>query len=139
MASLRTLLIAICAAIATVVATPTMRSTTSSPIVTLDRGEFTGTTSDGVNKFLGIPFAQPPSVVYAGFSSLSSLTDPPNRPSPTVLATCASVYPRHLAPTLAHTTLLRSVFHAPNKHLRRRFRTDYLNRRLTSSRAPSQP
>ncbi|KAH9970754.1 Alpha/Beta hydrolase protein [Lactifluus volemus] len=30
------------------------------PTVTLDNGAFIGTTSDGINKFLGIPFAQPP-------------------------------------------------------------------------------
>ncbi|KAH8977833.1 carotenoid ester lipase precursor [Lactarius akahatsu] len=30
------------------------------PIVTLDMGTFVGTTADGLNKFLGIPFARPP-------------------------------------------------------------------------------
>ncbi|KAI9434682.1 Alpha/Beta hydrolase protein [Lactarius indigo] len=39
-------------------AAPTTHATP--PIVTLDRGKFTGTTADGVNKFLGIPFAKPP-------------------------------------------------------------------------------
>ncbi|KAH9970751.1 Alpha/Beta hydrolase protein [Lactifluus volemus] len=32
----------------------------ASPTVTLDCGVFIGTTSDGINKFLGIPYAQPP-------------------------------------------------------------------------------
>ncbi|KAI9449008.1 carotenoid ester lipase precursor [Lactarius psammicola] len=58
MAPLQTLLVIICTVTATVLASPTIRST--SPIVTLDRGKFIGTTSDGVDKFLGIPFAQPP-------------------------------------------------------------------------------
>ncbi|KAH8982052.1 carotenoid ester lipase precursor [Lactarius hatsudake] len=58
MASLRVSLIAICAAAATVLAaTP---PTYSGPIVTLDRGTFVGTTANGINKFLGIPFAKPP-------------------------------------------------------------------------------
>ncbi|KAH9039114.1 carotenoid ester lipase precursor [Lactarius pseudohatsudake] len=55
MASLQALLVAICAVttISTVLAIPTTRS--ASPIVALGGGEFIGTTSDGVNKFLGIP------------------------------------------------------------------------------------
>src|SRR6266702_2386906 len=80
MVSLRVSLAAIYAVAATVLAAtpPPIRST--SPIVTLDRGTFIGTTANGINKFLGIPFAQPPSVVDFG-SALSSLTDPPNRQS----------------------------------------------------------
>ncbi|KAH9030327.1 carotenoid ester lipase precursor [Lactarius pseudohatsudake] len=58
MAFLRELLVFICAATATVLAAPTIPATC--PIVTLDRGTFIGTTTDGVNRFLGIPFAQPP-------------------------------------------------------------------------------
>ncbi|KAH9175637.1 Alpha/Beta hydrolase protein [Lactarius sanguifluus] len=59
MAFLRELVVFICAATATVLAAPAIPATC--PIVTLDRGTFTGTTADGVNRFLGIPFAQPPS------------------------------------------------------------------------------
>jgi carboxylesterase type B len=58
MAFLRALLIIICAANATVLAALTTH--TAGPIVTLDRGLFIGTTANGTNKFLGIPFAQPP-------------------------------------------------------------------------------
>ncbi|KAH9178044.1 carotenoid ester lipase precursor [Lactarius sanguifluus] len=58
MVFLRALLIAICAATATVSASPAIYATP--PIVTLDRGKFIGTAADGVNKFLGIPFAKPP-------------------------------------------------------------------------------
>ncbi|KAI9454047.1 carotenoid ester lipase precursor [Lactarius psammicola] len=58
MAFLRGFLVIICAATATVLAAPAIRATR--PIVKLDRGTFIGTTADGVNKFLGIPFAQPP-------------------------------------------------------------------------------
>ncbi|KAH9175630.1 carotenoid ester lipase precursor [Lactarius sanguifluus] len=58
MASLWVSLFAICAAAATVLAaTP---PTYSGPIVTLDRGTFVGTTVNGINQFLGIPFAKPP-------------------------------------------------------------------------------
>ncbi len=64
MAFLRALLVIICAATATVLATSTMHDTC--PIVTLDKGTFIGIKADGVNKFLGIPFAQPPSVVDFG-------------------------------------------------------------------------
>ncbi|KAH9027863.1 carotenoid ester lipase precursor [Lactarius hengduanensis] len=56
MASLQALLVAICA----VTTTTVLEIPTTSPIVALGGGEFIGTTSDGVNKFLGIPFAQPP-------------------------------------------------------------------------------
>ncbi|KAH9170119.1 alpha beta-hydrolase [Lactarius sanguifluus] len=59
MASLLVSFFAICVAAATVLAaTPPI--TSSSPIVKLDRGTFVGTTANGTNKFLGIPFAQPP-------------------------------------------------------------------------------
>ncbi|KAH9053688.1 Alpha/Beta hydrolase protein [Lactarius vividus] len=58
MVFLRALLIATCAATATVSASPTTHATP--PIVTLDRGKFIGTAAGGVNKFLGIPFAKPP-------------------------------------------------------------------------------
>ncbi|KAI9454051.1 carotenoid ester lipase precursor [Lactarius psammicola] len=59
MAFLRALLVIICATTAIVLATPTVHAATC-PIVTLDKGTFIGTTVDGVKKFLGIPFAQPP-------------------------------------------------------------------------------
>ncbi|KAI9454054.1 Alpha/Beta hydrolase protein [Lactarius psammicola] len=59
MASLRVSLVAICAAAATVLAATTPLPS-APPIVTLDRGTFIGTTANGLNKFLGIPFAQPP-------------------------------------------------------------------------------
>jgi len=72
--SVQTLLAAIyTAAIITVSATPTTPSTPH--IVTLDQGTFTGTTSDSVVKFLGIPFAQPPSVLAVSFDSPICLTD----------------------------------------------------------------
>ncbi|KAI9457437.1 carotenoid ester lipase precursor, partial [Lactarius psammicola] len=58
MAFLRASIIAIYAATVTVLATPTGYA--APPIVTLDNGKFIGTTVDGVNKFLGIPFAKPP-------------------------------------------------------------------------------
>src|SRR6266702_6721023 len=64
MAFLRASLVAICAATATVLAAPTIYAI--HPIVTIDKGKFIGTTADGVNKFLGIPFAKPPSVVDIG-------------------------------------------------------------------------
>ncbi|KAH9061818.1 alpha beta-hydrolase [Lactarius deliciosus] len=59
MASLRVSLFAICAAAAIVLAAAPPISS-SSPVVKLDRGTFVGTTANGTNKFLGIPFAQPP-------------------------------------------------------------------------------
>ncbi len=65
MAFLRASIVVICAATATVLAAPTIYAT---PIVTLDKGEFIGTTADGVNNFLGIPFAKPPSVVAVGLT-----------------------------------------------------------------------
>ena len=61
MSILRGLLVTICAAAATVVAAPTIHD--SRPTVTLDDGKFIGTTANGTNSFLSIPFAQPPSVV----------------------------------------------------------------------------
>ncbi|KAN0141650.1 Alpha/Beta hydrolase fold [Lactarius tabidus] len=60
MAFLRAKLVALCAATATVLAVSTPYATP--PIVTLGEGTFIGTSNDGVNMFLGIPFAQPPSV-----------------------------------------------------------------------------
>ena len=54
-------LFALGVATATVLASPTSNDTPS--IVTLDKGTFIGTSNDGVNMFLGIPFAQPPLVV----------------------------------------------------------------------------
>jgi carboxylesterase type B len=61
MVLLRALLVAFWVAIATVLASPSINATY--PIVTLDRGTFIGTTVNGTSKFLGIPFAQPPSVL----------------------------------------------------------------------------
>ncbi|KAH8982158.1 carotenoid ester lipase precursor [Lactarius hatsudake] len=58
MVFLRASLLVICAATATILATPTTHATC--PIVTLDKGTFIGTTANDVNKFLGIPFAKPP-------------------------------------------------------------------------------
>ncbi|KAH9030331.1 carotenoid ester lipase precursor [Lactarius pseudohatsudake] len=58
MVFLQALLLTICVAIAIFLA-PITKHTTR-PIVTLDKGEFSGTTAGGVNKFLGIPFAKPP-------------------------------------------------------------------------------
>ncbi|KAI0265664.1 carotenoid ester lipase precursor [Gloeopeniophorella convolvens] len=58
MGMLQRSLIAFCGVTTTVLAGPTIRS--SGPTATLDNGTFVGTSSSGVNKFLGIPFAQPP-------------------------------------------------------------------------------
>ncbi|KAF8272602.1 Alpha/Beta hydrolase protein [Lactarius quietus] len=58
MAFLRGLLVAVCAATTTVLADPAVPAT--SPTITLDKGKFIGTTINGTNRFLGIPFAQPP-------------------------------------------------------------------------------
>ncbi|KAF8272611.1 Alpha/Beta hydrolase protein [Lactarius quietus] len=58
MVFLRALLVAIWAVTAPVSAAPSTHS--DYPIVTLDSGTFIGTTANGTNKFLGIPFAQPP-------------------------------------------------------------------------------
>ena len=65
MTFLRASLVFICIATATVLA-----AHPAGPIVTLDKGTFIGATASGVNKFLGIPFAQPPCVVQ-----LSALFD----------------------------------------------------------------
>ena len=137
MSFLRAKLFAVCAATATVLAAPTAYATP--PIVTLDQGTFIGTSNNSVNTFLGIPFAQPPSVVDV-ISALSAWTDPPDRPFLTELATCASVCPRRLPPTPSgHTTQLRSVFPAPNKQLRWRSRVGYLKRRSRPLRLRRQP
>ena len=64
MVFLRALLVAVWIATATVSASPSTHTTY--PIVTLDNGTFVGTTANGTNKFLGIPFAHPPSVVDYG-------------------------------------------------------------------------
>ena len=63
-------LVAICVAAFTVSAAPSPTTHAAPPIVMLDKGKFIGTTADGLNRFLGIPFAQPPSVVDVG-STLS--------------------------------------------------------------------
>ena len=136
MVFLRAKLFTVCAATATVLAAPTTYATP--PIVTLDKGTLIGTSNGGVNTFLGIPFAQPPSVIDV-ISALSAWTDPPDRPFLTELVTCASVRPRRLPPTPpVHTTQLCSVFLAPNKQLRWQFQVGYLKRRssLRSSRKP---
>jgi hypothetical protein len=65
MAFLWAKLFALCAATATVFAAPSPTTYATPPIVTLDKGTFIGTSNDGVNAFLGIPFAQPPSVAGA--------------------------------------------------------------------------
>ena len=55
-------LVAICSAAASILATLPKRYT--SPVVTLDQGEFMRKTANSINQFLGsIPFAQPPSVI----------------------------------------------------------------------------
>ena len=64
MAFLRELLVTICAATGTVLAAPTIHAT--GPIITLDGGTFIGKVAHGVNQFLGIPFAHPPSVLDVG-------------------------------------------------------------------------
>ncbi len=57
---LLTSLVAICAAASTL--SVTLPAFNASPIVALDKGKFIGTTVNGINQFLGIPFARPPSV-----------------------------------------------------------------------------
>ena len=123
---MRASLVIICAATTTILAAATTHA--PGPIVTLDTGTFIGATADGVNKFLGIRFAQPPFVVH-----LAILLDSPAKP--TELATSASVIPSRLAPTLANTMLLRSVFHALNKRPTCRFQAGYLRRRSTTLRS----
>ena len=61
MAFLRALHVAVWVATVTVFASAS--SNTTYPTVTLDDGTFIGTTANGTNQFLGIPFAQPPSVI----------------------------------------------------------------------------
>ncbi|KAH9970733.1 carotenoid ester lipase precursor [Lactifluus volemus] len=56
MASLKSSFLTLCAVMPMVLANLEV----ASPTVTLDSGSFTGTTSNGINNFLGIPFAQPP-------------------------------------------------------------------------------
>jgi acetylcholinesterase len=72
MAFLWAKLFALCAATATVFAAPSPTTYATPPIVTLDKGTFIGTSNDGVNAFLGIPFAQPP-VGYLRFRQPQSL------------------------------------------------------------------
>jgi hypothetical protein len=63
MTFLRAKLFTLCTATAIVLAAPSPTTYATPPIVTLDKGTFIGTSNNGVNAFLGIPFAQPPSVV----------------------------------------------------------------------------
>ncbi|KAF8262660.1 carotenoid ester lipase precursor [Lactarius quietus] len=72
MTFLRASLVVLCAVTTTSLATPSIRATP--PAVTLDKGTFIGTSADGVNRFLGIPFAQPPSVVGLGSVQSAGLT-----------------------------------------------------------------
>jgi acetylcholinesterase len=69
--NLRAYLVTLCAAISALSVIPTTHAAT----VQLDDGTFIGTTSDGVNNFLGIPFAQPPCVTSLWRYYLSSSTD----------------------------------------------------------------
>lgn len=55
------------------------------PMVTLDQGTFTGVADGLANKFLGIPFAQPPLVTNLTLSNFTLMTFP-------VLAISASVF-----------------------------------------------
>jgi hypothetical protein len=64
MVFLRALLVPVWVAATTVFASPLADSTC--PVVKLDEGTFIGTTSNGTNSFLGIPFAHPPSVLDVG-------------------------------------------------------------------------
>ena len=130
-------LVALGFATATVLADPT--SYDSPPTVTLDNGTFIGRSNDGVNMFLGIPFAQSPLVVDIGYA-LSAWTDPHNRPFPTELATCASVCPSRLPPTPpGQTTQLRLVFPASNNQRHWQFRMGYLKRQLRPLSLRRQP
>ncbi|KAH9030328.1 hypothetical protein EDB85DRAFT_1438939 [Lactarius pseudohatsudake] len=65
--------------------------------------------------------------------------DPPNWPSLTELATCASVFPRRLTLTLVHIMRLRPVFRTPNKQARLWYRSSYLKRWSITSRASPGP
>lgn len=77
MAFLRVSLVVFCAATATVLATsPPVPPTT--PIVILDQGKFIGTTVNGVNMYLGIPYAQPPFVVEFVLVLNPLAADPPS-------------------------------------------------------------
>jgi acetylcholinesterase len=60
MTFLRAKLFTLCTATAIVLAAPSPTTYATPPIVTLDKGTFIGTSNNGVNTFLGIPFAQPP-------------------------------------------------------------------------------
>jgi hypothetical protein len=93
MVFLRALLVAIWAATSTVSAAPSAYA--NYPIVTLDSGTFIGTTANGTNRFLGIPFAQPPCVVDFGLALHPSWLTL----QPTELVACASVCPKRLIPT----------------------------------------
>jgi hypothetical protein len=53
-------LVGLCAVISILLATPVNGG---GPTVQLDNGTFIGTASNGTNQFLGIPYAQPPSVM----------------------------------------------------------------------------
>jgi hypothetical protein len=64
MVFLRALLVPVWVATTTVFASPLTDSTC--PVVKLDEGTFIGTTTNGTNSFLGIPFAHPPSVLDVG-------------------------------------------------------------------------
>jgi hypothetical protein len=64
MVFLQALLVSVWVATTTVFASPVTDSTC--PVVKLDRGTFIGTTANGTNSFLGIPFAHPPSVLDFG-------------------------------------------------------------------------
>jgi hypothetical protein len=110
---LRALLVPVWVATTAVFASPLTDSTC--PVVKLDKGTFIGTTANGTNSFLGIPFAHPPSVLYFWFRSPSSLTDPQNLE----LEIYVSVGLSRLAHTLANTMLPRSVFRAPSKRVLR--------------------
>ena len=61
MVILRAFLVSILVATTTVLASPSTDSTC--PVVTLDKGTFIGTTANDTDRFLGIPFAHPPSVL----------------------------------------------------------------------------
>ena len=76
MVVIHTFLFSVWVAITTVFVSPSTDSTC--PVVVLDKGTFVGKTANGTNKFLGIPFARPPSVLDLCSKSTSSLTDPPN-------------------------------------------------------------
>ena len=111
MVFLRELLVVVWVATATVLASPSTHTTC--PIVTLDRGTFFGTTANGTNRFLGIPFAHPPSVLDFDLAHRPPLLTR----QLSGLAICVSVGPSRLAPTLANTMLLRSAFRAPSRQL----------------------